>query len=73
MSILTQNKRDTMNQDMITLGFDRIIQQLTAQAVSQSAARRLAETEPILHEGRCKGELSPEEATQEKIMEKILS
>ena len=27
----------------------------------------------ILHEGRCKGELSREEATQEKIMEKILS
>ena len=57
MSILTQNKRDTMNQDMITLGFDRIIQQLTAQAVSQSAARRLAETEPILHEGRCKARM----------------
>ena len=27
----------------------------------------------ILHEGRCKGELSRDEATQEKIMEKILS
>ncbi|MBR2571837.1 MAG: sugar ABC transporter ATP-binding protein [Clostridia bacterium] len=27
----------------------------------------------VLHEGRCKGELSREEATQEKIMEKILS
>jgi dsDNA-specific endonuclease/ATPase MutS2 len=39
---------------MITLGFDRIIQQLQDQAVSQAARRKLAETEPILHEGLCR-------------------
>ena len=38
-----------MTQDMITLGFDRIIEQLQNQAVSQAARSRLAETEPILH------------------------
>ena len=42
-----------MTQDMITLGFDRIIQQLQEQAVSQAARRKLAETEPILEEGLC--------------------
>ena len=34
-----------MTQDMITLGFDRIIEQLQNQAVSQAARSRLAETE----------------------------
>ena len=43
-----------MTQDMITLGFDRIIGQLQEQAVSQAAKQRLAETEPILQEGLCK-------------------
>ena len=43
-----------MTQDMITLGFDRIVEQLQEQAVSQAACRRLAETEPILQEGLCK-------------------
>ncbi len=46
-----------MKQDMITLGFDEIIQQLQDQAVSQAARRRLAETEPILHEGRCRARM----------------
>ena len=43
-----------MTQDMITLGFDQIIRQLQAQAVSRAAKQRLAETEPILQEGLCK-------------------
>ena len=46
-----------MTQDMITLGFDRIIQQLQDQAVSQTARQKLAETEPILHEGLCRARM----------------
>ena len=46
-----------MTQDMITLGFDRIIEQLQNQAVSQAAHSRLAETEPILHEGLCRARM----------------
>ncbi len=46
-----------MTQDMITLGFDRIIQQLQEQAVSRAARRKLAETEPILHEGLCRARM----------------
>ena len=46
-----------MTQDMITLGFDRVIEQLTEQAVSQSARRRLAGTEPILNEGLCRARM----------------
>ena len=46
-----------MTQDMITLGFDRIIQHLQEQAVSQAAHRKLAETEPILQEGLCRARM----------------
>ena len=46
-----------MTQDMITLGFDRIIEQLQNQAVSQAARSRLAEMEPILHEGLCRARM----------------
>ena len=46
-----------MTQDMITLGFDRIIRQLQDQAVSKAARLRLAETEPILHEGLCRARM----------------
>ena len=46
-----------MTQDMITLGFDRIVEQLQEQAVSQAARRRLAETEPILQEGLCRARM----------------
>ena len=46
-----------MTQDMITLGFDLIIEQLQNQAVSQAARRKLAETEPILHEGLCQARM----------------
>jgi len=46
-----------MTQDMITLGFDLIIEQLQNQAVSQAARRKLSETEPILHEGLCRARM----------------
>ncbi|MBO2516612.1 MAG: DNA mismatch repair protein MutS [Clostridiales bacterium] len=42
-----------MTQDMITLEFDRIIDQLQQCAVSQAAKERLAETAPVLNEGLC--------------------
>ena len=46
-----------MTQDMLTLGFDRIIEQLKEQAVSQAARRLLAETGPILNEGLCRARM----------------
>ncbi|MBQ6174384.1 MAG: DNA mismatch repair protein MutS [Clostridia bacterium] len=46
-----------MTQDMITLGFDRILERLQAHAVSLAAGRRLAETAPILSEGRCRARM----------------
>ena len=46
-----------MTQDMITLGFDCILDRLRAHAVSGAARRRLAETAPILSEGRCKARM----------------
>ena len=58
-----------MTQDMITLGFDRIIEQLQAQAVSQAARRKLAETEPILNEGLCKARMEETTAAL-RVMEK---
>ncbi|MDO5434801.1 MAG: DNA mismatch repair protein MutS [Clostridia bacterium] len=46
-----------MTQDMITLGFDRIIEQLKQQAVSQAAREILDRTEPILNEARCRARM----------------
>ncbi|MBO4925423.1 MAG: DNA mismatch repair protein MutS [Clostridia bacterium] len=46
-----------MNKDWITLEFDKIIERLQAQAVSQAARRRLAETAPILNEGLCRARM----------------
>ena len=57
-----------MTQDMITLGFDRIIEQLQEQAVSQAAKRKLAETEPILNEGLCKARMEETTAAR-RVME----
>ena len=57
-----------MTQDMITLGFDRIIQQLQEQAVSQAAKQRLAETEPILSEGLCRARMEETTAAR-RVME----
>ena len=57
-----------MTQDMITLGFDRIIEQLREQAVSQAAKRKLADTEPILNEGQCKARMEETTAAR-RVME----
>ena len=46
-----------MTQDMISLGFDRIIEQLKDQAVSRAARRILAETAPIMSEGLCRARM----------------
>ena len=46
-----------MNQDMTTLGFDTIIEQLKEQAVSEATRARLANTEPILNEGLCRARM----------------
>ena len=46
-----------MTQDMITLEFDQILHMLQEQAVSRAARERLAETAPILNEGRCKARM----------------
>ena len=57
-----------MTQDMITLGFDQIIQQLQNQAVSQAARQELAETEPIFHEGLCRSRMEETTAAR-RVME----
>ena len=57
-----------MTQDMITLGFDRIIEQLQDQAVSLAARRKLADTEPILNEGLCKARMEETTAAR-RVME----
>ena len=57
-----------MTQDMITLGFDRIIEQLQEQAVSQAARRVLADTEPILNEGLCRARMEETTAAR-RVME----
>ena len=46
-----------MTQDMLSLGFDQIIQQLQEMAVSQSARRILGDTEPILNESLCRARM----------------
>ena len=57
-----------MTQDMKTLGFDQIIQQLQNQAVSKAARQKLAETEPILQEGLCKARMEETTAAR-RVME----
>ena len=46
-----------MTQDMLSLGFDHIIQQLQEMAVSQSARRLLGDTQPILNESLCRARM----------------
>ena len=46
-----------MTQDMISLGFDRIIEQLKDQAVSRAARGILAETAPLMNEGLCRARM----------------
>ena len=43
-----------MTQDMLSLGFDRIIERLQEMAVTRSARRILGNTEPIMSEGLCR-------------------
>ena len=47
-----------MNQDMATLGFDVIIEQLKEQAVSEATRLRLAETAPIMNESLCRARMA---------------
>ena len=46
-----------MTQDMLSLGFDHIIEQLQKMAVSRSARRILGNTEPILNESLCRARM----------------
>lgn len=46
-----------MTQDMLSLGFDQIIQQLQEMAVSHSARRILGDTGPILNESLCRARM----------------
>ena len=57
-----------MTQDMISLGFDQIIEQLKNQAVSQAARCLLAETAPIMNEGLCRARMEETTAAR-RVME----
>ena len=57
-----------MTQDMITLGFDKIIEMLQSHAVSAAARARLAETAPIMNEGLCKARMEETTAAR-KVLE----
>ena len=46
-----------MTQDMLSLGFDQIIEQLKEQAVSAAARRLLSDTAPIMNEGLCRARM----------------
>ena len=57
-----------MTQDMLSLGFDRIIEQLQELAASQSARRILGDTEPILSESLCRAR-AEETTAARRVME----
>ena len=57
-----------MTQDMISLGFDQIIEQLKEQAVSAAARRILAETVPLMNEGLCRARMEETTAAR-RVME----
>ncbi len=59
-----------MTQDMLSLGFDRIIEQLQEMAVSRSARRILADTEPILNESLCRARMDETTAAR-RVMENM--
>ena len=59
-----------MTQDMLSLGFDRIIEQLQEMAVSQSARRILGSTEPILNENLCRARMEETTAAR-RVMENM--
>ena len=54
-----------MTQDMITLGFDRIIEQLCAHAVSGAAKEKLKQTSPILNESLCRARMEETTAARD--------
>ena len=56
-----------MSQDMISLGFDQIIEQLKEQAVSAAARRKLEETAPIMNEGLCRARMEETTAARRVI------
>ena len=57
-----------MTQDMISLGFDQIIEQLKDMAVSASARRILGETAPLMNEGLCRARMEETTAAR-RVME----
>ena len=57
-----------MKQDMISLGFDQIIEQLKDQAVSAAARKILSETAPLLNEGLCRTRMEETTAAR-RVME----
>ena len=57
-----------MTQDMLSLGFDRIIEQLQEMAVSRSARQLLGHTEPILNESLCRARMEETTAAR-RVME----
>ena len=57
-----------MTQDMISLGFDRIIEKLKDQAVSAAARRILSETAPLMNEGLCRARME-ETTAAHRVME----
>ena len=56
-----------MTQDMISLGFDQIIEQLKDQAVSQAARRKLEQIAPIMNEGLCRARMEETTAARRVI------
>ena len=57
-----------MTQDMLSLGYDRIIVQLQEMAVSWPARRILGDTEPILNESLCRARMEETTAAR-RVME----
>ena len=57
-----------MTQDMLSLGFDHIIEQLQEMAVSQSARQVLEDTEPALNESLCRARMEETTAAR-RVME----
>ena len=57
-----------MTQDMISLGFDQIIEKLKNMAVSASARRVLSDTAPLMSEGLCRARMEETTAAR-RVME----
>ena len=57
-----------MTQDMISLGFDQIIEKLKDRAVSGAARRILSDTVPLMNEGLCRARMEETTAAR-RVME----